>query len=189
MKPQMNHPNSSLKPRTDAQKAASRRNGAKSRGPATPEGRNVSRNNTFRHGMLAKTILLEGESRQIFREFIAHLENTFFPDTPYEMTLVETMAIAKWRQMRLAGMERAAVRHQLRQHAEQENATPLPTDPATRAWIAFTGINQQYRTLELMNRYESRCDRQYNKALTLLLEAQRRRETNADTEITLEDLR
>jgi hypothetical protein len=172
--------------RTDAQRAASRRNGSRSRGPVTPEGKARSVRNNFRHGMVAKVILVEGESREIFNDFITHLEATFRPESPYEITLVETMAIAKWRQMRLAGMERAAVRHQLRQHDEQENTTPLPADPATRAYIAFSGLSQQTRTLELMNRYESRCDRQYNKALALLLEAQRRREAKVD-EITLED--
>lgn len=183
------------KPRTEAQKAASRRNGARSNGPATrteagcpclsrhPAGSDVNQwsgkaasgHNAVSHGMLAKVLLLEGESRQIFREFVTHLESTFLPATPYELTLVETMAIAKWRQMRFAGMERAAVRYQLSEHSQQEPATPLPADPATRAWIAFVGISRGHRTLELMNRYESRCDRQYNKALTLLLDAQRRR--------------
>jgi hypothetical protein len=185
-----------IKPRTEAQKAASRRNGAKSHGPVTLteadhlclsrqqvgadarqwSGKNISRTNACRRGLLAKVLLLEGESREIFREFIAHLESTFLPVTPYELTLVETMTIAKWRQMRLAGMERAAVRHQLCEHSQQQDAAPLPADPATRAYIAFAGITRQHRALELMSRYESRCDRQYNKALTMLLEAQRRRQ-------------
>jgi hypothetical protein len=174
------------KPRTEAQKTASRRNGARSSGHVTLTEADhpcLSRHKVgadarmwSRHGLLAKVLLLEGESRELFREFIAHLESTFLPVTPYELTLVETMAIAKWRQMRLAGMERAAVRHQLQEHSQQESATPLPADPATRAYIAFAGISRQHRTLELLNRYESRCDRQYNKALTMLLEAQRRRQ-------------
>ena len=184
----MNH-QQTTKPRTEAQKAASRNNGAKSNGPVTMSeavcpclsrhhagsGVNQWSGNAVSHGLLAKVLLLEGESRQIFREFITQLESTFLPATPYELTLVETMAIAKWRQMRFAGMERAAVRYQLSQHSQQEGTTPLPADPATRAWVAFVGISRQHGTLDLMNRYESRCDRQYNKALTMLLEAQRRR--------------
>ena len=209
MKLQMRCPFSAPNPRTEAQKAASRRNGAKSRATVTPadaehpamSGQNsgadgstgsdksASRNNAFRHALLAKAILIEGESRAIFRDFMTNLENTFTPATPYEITLVETMAIAKWRQMRLAGMERAAVRHQLRLHASQENAAPLPADPVTRAWIAFTGINQQSRTLELMNRCESRCDSQYNKALSLYLKARRLREAEDAAAITVQDLR
>jgi hypothetical protein len=161
-------------PRTEAQKTASHRNGARSHGPITLEGKNISRANACHHGLLSKVLLIEGESRQIFREFVTHLESTFLPVTPYELTLVETMAIAKLRQMRLARMERAGVRHQLCEHSQRHDATPFPADPATRAWIAFSGINRQHRTLELMNRCESCCDRQYNKALTMLLEAQRR---------------
>jgi hypothetical protein len=177
------------KPRTEARRASSRRNGSKSRGPVTPEGKARSVRNNFRHGVVAKAIILEGESREIFNYFMAGLEATFRPESPYQVTLVETMAIAKWRQMRLAGMERAAVRCQLRQHAEQENKAPLPADTATRAYIAYPGLSQHTRTLELMSRYGSRCDRQYNHALTFLLEARRRREVKADGEISLEDLR
>ena len=47
---------------TDKQKAASRANGARSRGPKTPEGKARSARNSLNHGLLARAILLEGES-------------------------------------------------------------------------------------------------------------------------------
>jgi hypothetical protein len=189
------------KPRTAAQKAASRRNGTRSHAPVTLteaehpcstrhqvcaaarqwSGKPISRGNACSHGLLAKVLLFESKSREIFWKFVTHLESTFLPITPYELSLGETMAITKWRQMRLAGMERAAVRHELQDHSRQPDATPLPAASHTRAWIAFAGINRQHRTLELMNRDESRCDRQYNKALTTLLEARRLRPEETDT--------
>jgi hypothetical protein len=88
------------KPRTEAQKAASRHNGARSSGHVTltaADHQCLSRHKVGADARMwsRKVLLLEGESRELFREFIAHLESTFLPVTPYELTLVETMAIAK----------------------------------------------------------------------------------------------
>ena len=48
--------------RSELQNAASRANGAKSRGPVTPEGRLASAGNRLDHGMLADAIVIEGEA-------------------------------------------------------------------------------------------------------------------------------
>jgi hypothetical protein len=165
---------------TERQRESARINGAKSRGPITPEGKAISARNSLRHGMLAKTILLEGESLDHFQRFIQHLEDTFSPVGPMEDSFVETMALSKWRQMRLVGMEKAGIHHQIQaeRDARIEHSAPTgisPLDPATTAYLAFTTLARQTRSLELMNRYETRCDRQYERALSRLFEAQARR--------------
>ena len=48
--------------RSDKQKAASRANGRKSRGPVTPEGKRRARPNALKHGHLAECVLLPFES-------------------------------------------------------------------------------------------------------------------------------
>jgi hypothetical protein len=156
--------------RTEQQIAASRINGSKSRGPVTPEGKAISSQNNLRHGMLAKAILLEGESLEIFREFMHFLEATFQPVGLIENAFIETMALSKWRQMRLLAMERAGFNHQIAKETE--------LDPATCAFLAFTTLAEQSRVVELMYRYDARCDNQYDRALTRLFEAQKRRREN-----------
>ena len=47
---------------SELQSAASRANGARSRGPVTPQGKRNSSRNGIRHGLLSKTITLQGES-------------------------------------------------------------------------------------------------------------------------------
>jgi hypothetical protein len=137
--------------RTEKQIHASRVNGSKSRGPVTPEGKAISSRNTAfndatarpyprnahsktgvygQHGMLAKVILLEGESLEIFREFMHSLEATWQPVGPIEDSFLEIMALAQWRRMRLLGMERAGFNHQI--------AIETELDPATCAFLAFT---------------------------------------------------
>lgn len=80
---------------------AARANGAKSRGPATPEGRAKSSRNSLRHGLSAKSVLLPAESHEPFQLLLdAHIQQ-FHPASPVEMDLVEAMAVTRWRLRRL----------------------------------------------------------------------------------------
>ena len=82
---------------SDLKTQSARANGAKSRGPATPEGRAKSSRNSLRHGLSAKSVLLPAESHEQFQLLLdAHIQQ-FQPANPVEMDLVEAMAVARWR--------------------------------------------------------------------------------------------
>jgi len=74
---------------------------------------------------------------------------------------IETMAVARWRQMRLWAFEKSGLDHEI---GKQEGDI-TSEDAPTRAFLAFRGITDQSRSLELINRYETRCDRQYLRLL------------------------
>lgn len=150
--------------RTDCQRQASRINGAKSKGPNTPEGKARAAQNSRRHGMLANTIILDGESDTRFTELLRALKADLDPEGEVETALVENMAVARWRQMRLWAIEKASLSHEMRKRADLE-----PDNP-TRAALAFKTLSDESRSLELVNRYETRYDRQYSRALSRLLE-------------------
>ena len=67
---------------TQKQIDASRANGAKSNGPKTPEGQQTSSRNNTRHGLLSRTIVLEGESLERFTELHESLILEHKPNTP-----------------------------------------------------------------------------------------------------------
>jgi len=161
-------------------------NGAKSRGPVTAEGKFISSQNNLRHGLLAKTIVMKGESHGVFCDFIRSLEEAFQPQGAIENALIEKMALCQWRQMRLMGIERAGMHYKIAQQeqaqararqsgGESGDAGLVPCEPATSAFIAFTDLADHSRCLELMNRYEARADRHYDRAYTRLLDLQERR--------------
>jgi hypothetical protein len=162
---------------TERQKQASRANGSKSRGATSPEGKRASSRNAITHGMLSTTIVLKGESTDRFLGLLAALFEEFQPQTPFEESLIENMAVVRWRQMRVWGMEKAAMEHEMRRQAEMSNSTALDRSEqaATRAAIAFRTLSDDSRSLELINRYESRYDHQYLRAHRRFLEVRDRR--------------
>ncbi len=142
---------------------ASRANGAKSRGPVTPEGKRKSASNSVRHGLLSSLVVLDDEKPEIFTEIFNALTSEFAPQTEAERILVENMAVARWRQMRLWVIERASFQSEIEKH----DAGTI--HPATRAALAFRALADQSRALDLLNRYESRFDRQFARSLNLLM--------------------
>jgi hypothetical protein len=158
---------------TESQTNASRTNGAKSHGPITEEGKQASSRNSLRHGILSKKVVLEGESQAEFDELLASYLEEHQPATPTERTLIENMAIARWRQQRAWTLETAGLTAEMRRPRYIEGE-----DPETQAFVAFRTLSDDSRTLELLNRYEARFERQFRAALTafLGLRAKRRAE-------------
>ena len=89
--------------------AASRANGALSRGPKSPETLRVSAGNSLRHGLTARTVLLTNESPQLFQESLNAYLLRLQPRDQVEADLVEEIVVAKWRQRRLWGIETASL--------------------------------------------------------------------------------
>src|ERR1700730_3351897 len=85
---------------TQAQIDAARINGAKSRGPKTPEGKAASSMNALRHGLTAKAILLTNENPEAYTRLADAYYEKFQPADDVECDLVDEMVIAKWRQRR-----------------------------------------------------------------------------------------
>ena len=102
---------------SEARKRASRENGRKSRGPVTEMGKRISSRNATRHGLLAETLIIEGECRERFEQLLNSLMAEFRPETECELAEVEAMAGARWRLLRIIGMETANLSYRVRRQA------------------------------------------------------------------------
>lgn len=149
----------------DRRSLTSAANGKKSRGPVTAEGKAIVSRNAVRHGILAKNIVLDDESDGRFSALLAALHEEHQPRTITEVAFIDNMAVSRWRQMRLWSMERAGLDHEIR---KQTSALPAEDAP-TRAALAFRALSDQSNTLELINRYEARYDRQFARSLQRFL--------------------
>src|SRR3979490_2894497 len=80
---------------------AAQNNGAKSRGPVTPEGRATAAKNAIRHNMCSKALVLTMEDEASFAEHQKNYFDQFQPEGEIEFGLVTDMVAAKWRQWRV----------------------------------------------------------------------------------------
>jgi hypothetical protein len=99
-------PATAPRPRSPAQIEATRRNGARSRGPVTPEGKARSSRNALKHGLAAlHHFVLEDEAPAELEDLTARLLAECSPESEIEACLVKRMAIAFWKSERAERIE------------------------------------------------------------------------------------
>ena len=92
--------------RSPAQTLVSRRNGARSTGPVTQEGKAKVSRNALKHGLCAmEHLVLEDEMPDDLEELIAHLADEVGAATEIEHRLARRLAIAFWKGERAERIE------------------------------------------------------------------------------------
>src|SRR5512138_1943302 len=84
------------KPISQRRLEACRNNGAKSKGPVTPEGKARSSQNARKHGVLAKVFLLSGDDAEKLGRVHDQYILRYDPRDQVEFDLVEEIVHAKW---------------------------------------------------------------------------------------------
>jgi hypothetical protein len=156
---------------SDKQIQAARANGAKSRGPKTPEGKQRSSLNAVKHGLTARTLVLDNESAADFDELCRQYLEEFQPAGRLETDLVQQMVSALWRQRRLWSIETALIDMEMDRREVEDDEIYEKCDPEARRAMAFKDLAGG-GALGLVNRYETRLRRMYDRALRLLQEIQ-----------------
>src|ERR1017187_1808342 len=86
---------------------ANRRNALKSTGPITPEGKELSRCNAFRHGLTSETVIASLEDQEDSHAFEATVTADYDAESAVERELVLRLASVLWRLRRATGIETA----------------------------------------------------------------------------------
>ena len=86
---------------------ANRRNALKSTGPVTPEGKERSRRNAFRHGLTSETVIASLEDAEDYQAFEAAVTADYEAETAVERELVLRLTSVLWRLRRANGIETA----------------------------------------------------------------------------------
>ena len=135
---------------------ASRANGAHSRGPRTPAGKARSAQNATRHGLLAKCVVMAGESGAGFDALLYQHQARFAPADGVDQGYVEEMAAATWRIRRAWAME-------TRLFDDAVAAQPAGDERGRMA--AALGRLAPRPEFALLQRYETRLHMHYQRAL------------------------
>ena len=140
---------------------SSRANGARSRGPKTPEGLARCQAAPLTHGLTAREIVLPDESES---EFLALREiylDYFQPESPRDFDLVEQLAAARWRLGRISSVE-----------VDLYNAALARQGPGIREELslaaAFRTLCDESHAFANLDRYEARLNHIHEAALKAL---------------------
>jgi hypothetical protein len=146
-------------------------NGAKSKGPTTPIGKQRSSANALKHGLTAKEhVVLDVEDSAEYDAVSNAAIQEFRPHSAFALRLVEKLAQLDWRIERLAMLETAYLNYKV----NQADGLVFPeTDPLAEAaegndelaalvsaWKASVGNSS---ALDLLRRYSSTLEQQFNK--------------------------
>jgi hypothetical protein len=90
---------------TEKQVLANRQNAKGSTGPRTERGKNRSRRNAIRHGLLAETILDLHENPAIYKALQKAIFADYHPQTNFELELIGRLVSLLWRLRRAVAIE------------------------------------------------------------------------------------
>jgi hypothetical protein len=103
---------------SEARVAANRLNALKSCGPKTPEGKEISRRNAFKHGLAGEGVVVSDADRQEIERRAEALASELAPRSPSGAMMVRKMATLSVRSERAAERELAAVAVKVRSAVE-----------------------------------------------------------------------
>jgi len=151
-----------------AQLAANRKNAEHSTGPRTEIGKMKAAANAVKHGLSGVHVVIPGEDPADYDTLLAGLRADLNPAGPTERFLIDQMAQAQWKLMRIARFEtRLFV-----PSADLLAMIPPHTDPDDVAALLFHTDASGSQAILKLSRYESAARRAYNQSLKQLLQLQ-----------------
>ncbi|HEX4166770.1 MAG TPA: hypothetical protein VHZ55_14995 [Bryobacteraceae bacterium] len=121
---------------------------SQSTGPRTPEGKQRSSQNSFKHGLYSKALVLPHESAAEFDELRAKLRAEHQPVNTTEEILVDELAQHFWRMRRFRSLEATLWQPATLGQAIDENLLTLATRAAASAERSFHKSLQALRHLQ-----------------------------------------
>ena len=151
---------------------AARANGAKSPGPKTAEGKQTASLNAVKHGLTAHIVVLQNESEDQYQADLRDYLDHFQPQGKPETDLVHQLAAAHWRLTRYAGVESGLLERKMDDQASwiENHYEEIPEN--YRIAIAFDALSGVNGSFGLLNRYQARLHREYQRLLKTLIELQ-----------------
>ena len=94
---------------TKKQAEANKANSKKSTGAKTEQGKQIVALNSVKHGLFSTRLIMPFESADEYGQLLDGLIDSLNPDGSVEQLLVEKVAVAMWRQLRLTRAESAGI--------------------------------------------------------------------------------
>jgi hypothetical protein len=161
---------------SEQQIAANRANAKRSTGPKTNAGKVQSCKNAWKHGLTAKTLVINGENPKNFELLRADYEAQFKPRNALQFELVERLAVTAWRLRRIPAFEAALI------EARRANIIRNPNVDEEEAMGLVLIRDGERDTLGKLSRYEAALLNVFNRTLhqLMLIQDREAREIEVD---------
>ena len=176
--------NKPKQPVSEARQAASRANGAKSKGPVTPEGKARSSKNATTHGLLARSLTLCDGDADLFESLHNNYIQRFTPRDQPEHDLLEEAVYAKWQMRQAWIMHARTLKMQIIADMEETNAEWDGIPLLDRQALALAKSLKDSNVLPNLERYARQLAAQSDRAIKLFM--QLRAQTLPPTEPVVE---
>jgi hypothetical protein len=174
--------NSSQKLISERKREANKLNAQKSIGPRTQEGKNISRWNAMKHGLLSKhAVITNYDDQKGFDHILSTMHSEFKPGSAIEEILVERIVDCYWNLGRIARFKQALITDQHNGWSNKESylgrdfspmGFAINYDTQDKSLIGFIIYNN---TMQNLQRYETTIENRLYKALHELERLQRMR--------------
>jgi hypothetical protein len=149
-----------------------------STGPRTPEGKQRSSLNAFRHGLTGQTVVISPEDQIRFATFCRGFFDDFQPEGNHEIQLVQNIATCFWRLNRIAAQEQTLLSLDTVDFEDQINTADARARTACATARAF---EKQIKELANLTLYEQRIAKRYEAYYKQLKQVQaERKQEQAD---------
>ena len=157
-------------------------NGAKSRGPKTPQGLATSSMNAFSHGLTAKTLVLQSEDPDQFTKMLNSYIDYIQPTNQIEVDLLADIVAARWRLRRIWRFETAMLDIEMDSQAPDFEKRFEKYDEDMRGGVAFSSLTDKSHGLSTALRYDIHLSRTCRSSLRGLYRLRGARLRNKPTE-------
>ncbi len=149
---------------------ASRRNGALSKGPITPEGKARSSRNAITHGCLAIDITFNDDEAQLFERIRDGYIARFEPRDQVEHDIVEEIVFAKWQMRQAWQYEKSLVTLKVVDDAELIDSTWDEISKMCRRSLAYSATFNDNKVVANLQRYARSLAFQVERSIKMLME-------------------
>ena len=163
---------------TSAQQSANELNSRLSTGPTSATGKQKAAQNSAKHYLTAKQIVVPGESPEDYTDLHQGLHQSWTPANVQESLLVEQIAQNAWRLMRVRRVETAMFTRMMPSLEPKPPAQPgtacrkVPANPEVAMLSAFLDNTKDFENLR---RYTTPIERAYHNAIAELTKLQKQR--------------
>ena len=185
---------------------ANRANAKKSTGPKTDKGKRIASLNSVTHGVFAKSIIPDGppliEDKKVYVTLLEGLRTHWEPVGVYEDTLVQEIANAKWKALRLERYEAAGLSERLsaaiangRNRVEEERWSIIHNgmklhgsgDPGERPYITAKMLQDQVDLVARLEVDEAEIDNEPTFLAFVSVEKGNNEDDDANPEMVAEE--